>query len=300
MTLQQIIAAGWGARELYDRMRILEIKDSVKEPLTIAELSKKNCDINGTKVPYSVCLCRVCIDRIISKYNRKETMMNDDRWALANMMEREFGHWKVTELKTFAYMLLANRLPTYGYGGVTETDIKLFDISSFMKKMRAYEAKRPDQTPEGEINAAKSMEELRLEKIMKGRKSPYNCYGDWQRTHDPEGREIAGNWDFERCWNDWFNTHYVESVSTPSPCGDSPYSSGRVKRRLSLADQIWERCTKHVPRNKDAYAYWKSIPSSEEVSEMVGRMLERLKKSTLGFDVNSLVAGARKTEEDLG
>lgn len=109
----------------------------------------------------------------------------------------------------------------------------------------------------------KTIERLRLERIFERRKSPYNCYGDYQRTHDAEGHLMPAGWDYEAYWTKWFNTHY------------EPVPSSRSFP--SEADKVWEECTAGVPRNQAAYDYWKSVPPQEEVDENINRILSKVK-----------------------
>ncbi|MBR3647952.1 MAG: hypothetical protein IKN59_06150 [Paludibacteraceae bacterium] len=210
MTREQILSTRKPASELYAALPHLPMSEAAAEPLHLCDLHGLKCTVNGTQYPYANGLVKACIDSILSKYHRRDAMLDSERWELAERVVQFYAHLSVTELKTFEDMLISNRLLTFGMGGKEEYDLKCFDQSSILAKLRVYDERRPiKHTEAGGRVGEKTIEQLRQEDFKRRHPCPYNCYSDFRRTHDADRNKMPEGWDFEGYWTWWHETHDI-------------------------------------------------------------------------------------------
>ena len=251
MTREQIISTRKAASELYAALPHLPMSEAAAEPLHLCDLHGLTCNVNGSQRPYANGLVKACIDSILSKFRRREAMLDAERWELAERIVQFYSHLSVTELKTFEDMLIAGKLPTFAMGR-EETVLLNLDQSSILAKLRVYDEKRPlKRTESGGIAGERTIEQIRQEDFKRRHPCPYNCYSDFRRTHDAEGNLMPNGWDFEAYWTRWHETHDIH------------------RRLISPEEQS----------TRDHLAYWNRTLDDweprEEMEELIARVVAK-------------------------
>jgi len=220
-----------GMRKFYDRLPHVTIAEAGVEPLKLHHLTANTYKIpvnSGKFIDLSTSFVYCCVEQIEGKYRGRSKLQDADRFYIAETIKERFAHWSVYDVKCFEDMLIECRIPTSTFAGDPVYDLPTVDIVGILGKARVYDTMRPSRlTVDNED--PKSMQAL-LEKRTTGwRKSPFNIYSDYHKTHDSDGnlvvdpRDFGGTppdnpgWDYESHWDQWYRTHLADG--TPAPKG---------------------------------------------------------------------------------
>ncbi len=206
MTGAEILTNKTAARDLYERLIVTSLVQAAQEPLRLRELNDINVYhvmLDGQKVTYALAYCRACIDHILSRFNRRESMSGELRNELASLIVQTYDYFSVADMRYFEHMLMTGQLPTLINGQET-TGFGAIDFPGFFAKLRVYDAKRPkgfdpphsaytsyDSSPSNASNLSDS----------DGRPRP----PIWQlepfyQTHDWDGNPMPEGWDYVAYW----------------------------------------------------------------------------------------------------
>ena len=208
MTINDITSHKYNAWQYYDHLPLTtDIVEASREPLTLKEVRVLPQPMtNGMVLTYDVALTHACIDSLIKRFHRRETLLPNERLELAQMAVAEFSHWSVLDLKCFEHYLIANRIATVGAGGQQETALLNMDESSILSKMRAYDKMRPGQQmayyTQSRGAPERPLTEWHREHLLGG--LPYNFavpYEDWIKgSNVPRGDPTV---NCERYWRSY-------------------------------------------------------------------------------------------------
>ena len=212
MTAQQILSAHKGARELYNNLIVTTIALAAKEPLKLFELNDIRTfrvELDGQKVTYAVALCRACIDHILMRINRRETMSAELRNELASLIVQTYDYFSVADLRCFEHMLLTGQLPTYINGQET-AGFGAVDIPGFFAKLRTYDTKRPKGYDRAN---SRNSSTLKVEAEVQESTKPHIWETDptFKRV-DLQGVEHPEGWDYQSYWTGLPDPEEIEPI----------------------------------------------------------------------------------------
>ena len=254
MTLNDFKSHKKGINDFYKDYipRITDIVEACKEPLKVRNLLELTVPVtlpNGNLVSKAVALCIACISSIDLKYPRKAMLSLDEKEFIAGIMVQRYSHWSVTELKCFELMLIMARLPTLRNGQV-EYELPAISIPTILGKAEAYDKMRPQSVIKNqEDDNPKSMAALLQQELFGWRKSPFNIYDDYHKTHDCNGNLMVDpvscggtpmrklDWDYESHWDQWYRSHLVDGSPAPEGFDAETYWKTEV-RDVSWLDQL--------------------------------------------------------------
>jgi len=228
MDISVILSYRSGIRAFYADIPHMTIAEAGLEPLKIRHLSEHQRRItlpSGKSVDMGTAFLLACVGSIEAKYRNRNQLSTDDEMYVAKRMVEDFSHWSINDVKCYEDMLVGGRLPSMTYGDVTY-ELPTVNIPNLLSKAEVYDKMRPTTAKEADDNP-KSMQAL-LEKRTTGwRKSPFNIYSDYHKTHDSDGnlvvdpRDFGGTppdnpgWDYESHWDQWYRTHKLGGEPAP-------------------------------------------------------------------------------------
>ena len=146
MNVQDIRQHRWGTQDFYNNLHATTIAEASKEPLKIGDLEdiKKNGALpSGKIVTYKVGVCYQCVNHLLSFYNRKRALSEQEKEYIAERISEHYRNWSVLDLPTFVQMAVDSRLPTTRLGE-TEYELVYIDIPNIMGKLGSYDNMRPN------------------------------------------------------------------------------------------------------------------------------------------------------------
>lgn len=218
-----------GMSRFYNRLPHVTIAEAGVEPLKLHHLTAHQHKIatGGHIIDMSTALIYCGIDQIERKYRGRSKLQEEDRFYIAETIKERFSHWSIYDVKCFADMLVECRIPTSTFAGDPVYDLPSVDVVGIMGKARVYDTMRPSRPVGDHDDNPKSMQAL-LEKRSTGwRKSKFNCYTDYHKTHDSDGRLVVDprkfggtppddpGWDYQSHWDKWFRTHQFAGHPAP-------------------------------------------------------------------------------------
>ena len=206
MNVQDIRSRRWGTHDFYNHLRATTITEASKEPLKIGDLEdikKVGALPSGKIVSYKVGVCYQCVIHLLSFYNRKRTLSEQEKEYIAERISERFKNWSVLDLPTFVQMAVDSRIPTMRLGE-TEYELVYIDIPNIMGKVEGYDKMRPNaQALQGNSPAkAPALQPIKFEhygELMDG--TPYDFrvpYEDFVQGYStPSGSPTV---NAERYW----------------------------------------------------------------------------------------------------
>jgi len=196
---------------------------------------------DGEESNYAVLLVRACIDSICISHRRKESMEAEERMKTAESVVRHYGHWRAWELKDFEDKLDNELIGVQGLSGQVEYAMGAVDRASLLRRFKAYDRSRTSEVREQD-QVPDSMAALVEKRTTGWRKSPFNIYSDYHKTHDSDGnlvvdpRDFGGTppdnpgWDYESHWDQWYRTHLADGTPAPEGFDAEAYWKGDLKK----------------------------------------------------------------------
>lgn len=217
-----------GIRKFYERLPHVTIAEAGVEPLKIRHLSDHPQRItlpNEKRVDLAIALFQAFVGSIQRKYRNRYQLTTDDELYVAERMKAKFPHWSINDVKCFEDMLVEARIPTSTYGDISY-EMPTVSIPNLLGKAEVYDNMRPSRlTVDNED--PKSMQALQEKRSTGWRKSKFNCYTDYHKTHDSDGRLVVDprkfggtppddpGWDYQSHWDKWFRTHQFAGHPAP-------------------------------------------------------------------------------------
>ena len=239
-------------RKFYERLPHVTIAEAGVEPLKLRHLAEQTRKIglpNGKSVDMAQALILACIASIKDKYRNRNLLRDEDERYLAERMKDKFPHWSINDVRCFEDMLVEARIPTNTYGDVSY-ELATLNIPNLLGKAEVYDSMRPSRlTVDNED--PKSMQAL-LEKRSTGwRKSPFNIYSDYHKTHDCHGNLVVDpakfggtppddpGWDYEEHWDKWYRTHKLGGEPAPDDFDPIAYWLTRPDPEYNLDEEAF-------------------------------------------------------------
>ena len=149
MTIEEIKEYRITPSVLYKTLTTLGIVDALNDTITIDMLAKEIHD------KYAVNFVCAMLDDIINSYKRKETMSEEERIELAELIVRKNGFLTIKDCKTFYEMLISCEIGT-GRVGQEEYQLITIDKPSILAKLARYKAMRSEAAYNDYINKQNS------------------------------------------------------------------------------------------------------------------------------------------------
>lgn len=233
-----------GMRKFYDRLPHVTIREAVKEPLTLKQLTEHAHKIplhSGTKsIDMSTALLYCAIEQIEHKYRGRSKLTEADRFDLADTMRDDFSHWSVADVKCFVDMLVGCRLPTNTFSGTPIYDMPFVDAICVLGKARVYDGMRPTGTVYGgnspqTVIPLRPLTDEQKTHLLNGMEYDFAVpYEDWKQGYSKPGGDPQRN--CERYWrapadykNDEYDREAIDRIMAKR--------KGCV-RTLSMADDL--------------------------------------------------------------
>ena len=167
-------------------------------------------------------------------------MEAEERMKTAESVVRHYGHWRAWELKDFEDKLDNELIGVQGLSGQVEYAMGAVDRASLLRRFKAYDRSRTSEVREQD-QVPDSMAALVEKRTTGWRKSPFNIYSDYHKTHDSDGnlvvdpRDFGGTppdnpgWDYESHWDQWYRTHLMDGTPAPPDFDAEAYWKGDLK-----------------------------------------------------------------------
>jgi hypothetical protein len=250
ITMNDFLSHRKGLRDFYKQnLPHLELAAAGKVTLKLGDLSRHPRRVtlpSGAIVNYGVAMCMACVESIDMRYPRKNHLTEEDKQFIAERMEAKYKYWTVCDLKCFEDMLIMGRIPTVRYGG-TEYELPGVSIPSLLSKAESYDRMRPSCGKGADSSVPDSMAALVEQRSVGWRRSPFNIYSDYHKTHDCHGNLVVDpakfggtppddpGWEYESHWDQWYRTHLADG--TPAPKGFDPiayWKEGQQTNKVQL------------------------------------------------------------------
>ena len=204
---------------------------------------------DGSQTTFAELYVRECINSICRAHQRQNPMPVDERRKTAELVVKYYGEWLIDEVKLFEERLDMGFLGIRNMNGQMEYDIKAIDRSNLLRFFKAYDEQRAPSAKQDENVGERTIQELQMEALKKGRWSPFPVFGDYHRQFDSYGNKMPKGWDFQSHWDAWFRTH-----------------------KLGGAEVTEE----DIAAGWDPVAYWLRTPKEWEPQEEIEALMERV------------------------
>lgn len=200
---------------------------------------------DGEASNYAVLLVRACIDSICISNRRKEPMTADERMRTADSVVRHYGHWRAWELRDFEDKLDNELIGVQSPTGLIEYALGAVDRASLLRRFKSYDRSRTSEVREQD-EVPDSMEALLYQRNFGWRKSPFNIYSDYHKTHDCHGNLVVDprifggtppdhpGWDYETHWDTYYRTHLADGSPAPPDFDAESYWKEDLRKPLPL------------------------------------------------------------------